>query len=127
MKNTITLFLIFCFPFVLFAQTSKIYNNRSMTRKILKGERKYAIYLPPGYEISECCYPVLYLLHGSGDDQTGWVQYIADKAIQEIKATPMIIVMPDADPGRNGILTMLKVTDVFQKYFLHLSFQNLNN
>jgi len=107
MKNTITLFLVFCFPFVLFAQTSKIYDNRSMTSKILKGERKYTIYLPPGYEISERCYPVLYLLHGSGDDQTGWVQfgevqYIADKAIQEIKATPMIIVMPDADPGRKG-------------------------
>jgi enterochelin esterase-like enzyme len=49
----------------------------------------------------------LYLLHGSGDDQTGWVQFgevltIADKAIKEGLATAMIIVMPDADTGRRG-------------------------
>ena len=30
------------------AQVSKVYDNLSMTSKILKGERKYAIYLPPG-------------------------------------------------------------------------------
>jgi enterochelin esterase-like enzyme len=46
-------------------------------------------------------------LHGSGDDQTGWVQFgevlhIADKAINEGYATPMIIVMPDANTGRRG-------------------------
>ena len=54
-------------------------------------DRKYAIYLPPGYETSERSYPVLYLLHGSGDDQTGWVQFgeilnIADKAIKNGKS-----------------------------------------
>ena len=69
--------------------------------------RKYAIYLPPDYDISERSYPVLYLLHGSGDDQTGWVQFgeirrIADKAIKEGVATPMIVVMPDADTGQRG-------------------------
>jgi len=46
-----------------------------MTSKILKGERKYAVYLPPDYETSERSYPVLYLLHGAGDDHTGWVQF----------------------------------------------------
>ena len=50
-------------------------------------DRKYAIYLPPDYEISERNYPFLYLLHGSGDDQAGWVQFdeilaIADKSIK---------------------------------------------
>jgi enterochelin esterase-like enzyme len=70
-------------------------------------DRKYAIYLPPDYEISSRSYPVLYLLHGGGDDQTGWVQFgevlnIADKAINTGKATPMIIVMPDANTGRRG-------------------------
>ncbi len=70
-------------------------------------ERKYAIYLPPCYETSQRSYPVLYLLHGSGDDQSGWVQFgeimhIADKAIREGKATPMIVVMPDADAGQRG-------------------------
>lgn len=89
------------------AQTGKVYDNLSMTSKILKGERKYAVYLPPDYETSDRSYPVLYLLHGSGDDQTGWVQFgevlnITDKAIREGNATPMIIIMPDANTGRRG-------------------------
>ncbi len=89
------------------AQTGKVYDDLSMTSEILKGERKYAIYLPPDYETSERSYPVLYLLHGSGDDQTGWVQFgevlhITDKAIKAGKCTPMIIVMPDANTGQKG-------------------------
>ena len=70
-------------------------------------DRKYAVYLPPGYETSERSYPVLYLLHGGGDDQTGWVQFgevlnIADKAIRDGKSTAMIIIMPDANTGTRG-------------------------
>ena len=89
------------------AQSGKVFDNLSMTSKILKGERKFAIYLPPDYESSERSYPVLYLLHGAGDDQTGWVQFgevlrITDQAIADGTATPMIIVMPDADTGQRG-------------------------
>ncbi len=85
----------------------KVYDNLSMQSDILDMERKYAIYLPPDYEHSERDYPVLYLLHGAGDDQTGWVQFgevlhITDKAIRQGKATPMIIVMPDANTGQRG-------------------------
>jgi enterochelin esterase-like enzyme len=84
-------------------------DDLSMNSKILKSERKYAVYLPPDYESSKRSYPVLYLLHGSGDDQTGWVQFgevlrIADKAILEGSATPMIIIMPDANTGRRGYM-----------------------
>jgi enterochelin esterase-like enzyme len=91
-----------------FAQmTGKVYDNLSVKSDILGMDRKFALYLPPDYETSERSYPVLYLLHGAGDDQTGWVQFgevlhIADKAIAEGIATPMIIVMPDADTGRRG-------------------------
>src|SRR6187549_3426873 len=97
-------FVIFNFSF---SQSGKVYDNLSMSSKILKMDRKYAVYLPPGYESSERSYPVLYLLHGGGDDQTGWVQFgevqhIADKAIADGIATPMIIVMPDANTGRRG-------------------------
>ena len=60
---------------VLSAQQGKVYDNLSMESNILGMERKYAIYLPPDYETSERSYPVLYLLHGGGDDQTGWVQF----------------------------------------------------
>ncbi len=89
------------------AQQKRVCDDLSLPSKILNGDRKYAIYLPPDYETSERSYPVLYLLHGSGDDQTGWVQFgevllIADKAINEGLATPMIIVMPDANTGRRG-------------------------
>jgi enterochelin esterase-like enzyme len=96
-----------CLPLLSIAQTGKVYDNLSLQSKILKMERKYAVYLPPDYESSERSYPVLYLLHGGGDDQTGWVQFgevlnITDKAINEGKATPMIIVMPDANTGTRG-------------------------
>lgn len=89
------------------AQSGKVHDNLTMTSKILKSERKYAVYLPPDYETSERTYPVLYLLHGAGDDQTGWVQFgevlrITDNAIKEGKATPMVIIMPDADTGQRG-------------------------
>ncbi len=89
------------------AQTGKVFDNLSMKSEILDMERKYAIYLPPDYETSERSYPVLYLLHGGGDDQSGWVQFgevlnITDKAIKEGKATAMIIVMPDANTGQRG-------------------------
>ncbi|HWB28029.1 MAG TPA: alpha/beta hydrolase-fold protein [Chitinophagaceae bacterium] len=89
------------------AQGSKVYDNLSVKSKILNMDRKYAIYLPPGYETSERSYPVLYLLHGASDDQTGWVQFgevqrITDEAIANGTATPMIIVMPDANTGKRG-------------------------
>src|SRR5690606_40598001 len=57
------------------AQKGKVYDNLSLSSSILKSDRKIAIYHPPDYETSERSYPVLYLLHGSGDDQTGWVQF----------------------------------------------------
>ena len=89
------------------AQESRVFDNLTMNSKILGGERKFALYLPPGYETSQRSYPVLYLLHGMGDDQTGWIQFgevqhIADKAITESVATPMIIVMPDANTTHVG-------------------------
>jgi enterochelin esterase-like enzyme len=107
MMKSFILILSGMLPFLLQAQTGQVFDNLSMPSKILNGERKYAIYLPPDYQTSQRSYPVLYLLHGGGDDQTGWVQFgevlhIADKAIKEGKATPMIIVMPDAQTGQRG-------------------------
>ena len=107
MRAILSFLLVALFPVLLFPQTGKVLDNLSMTSKILKMERKYAIYLPPDYESSQRSYPVLYLLHGGGDDQTGWVQFgevlhIADKAINQGKATAMIIVMPDASAGQRG-------------------------
>lgn len=89
------------------SQSGKVFDNLTMSSSILDMERKYAVYLPPDYESSTRSYPVLYLLHGAGDDQTGWVQFgevlhIADKAIRSGEATPMVIIMPDANTGQRG-------------------------
>jgi len=108
MKKPTAFAIILCFVCALAnAQESKVYDNLSVKSKILNMDRKYAVYLPPGYETSGRSYPVLYLLHGAGDDQTGWVQFgevqnIADKAIADGSATAMIIVMPDANTGKRG-------------------------
>lgn len=101
------LFLLLLIPLLASAQGSKVFDNYSLKSKLLNMDRKYAIYLPPDYETSQRSYPVLYLLHGGGDDQTGWVQFgevqhIVDNAIKDGMATPMIIVMPDANTGRRG-------------------------
>ena len=104
------------------AQHGLVFDELSMDSEILGGERKYAVYLPPDYESSQRSYPVLYLLHGGGDDQTGWVQFgevlhIADKAIYEGKATPMVIIMPDANTGRRGYFNDIKGEWRYEDFF----------
>jgi enterochelin esterase-like enzyme len=108
MKNMLLIFAGLMLMFsTSYSQTGKVFDDLSIPSKILGGERKYAVYLPPCYENSQRSYPVLYLLHGAGDDQSGWIQfgevlYITDKAIREGNATPMIIIMPDANTGQRG-------------------------
>lgn len=66
---------------------------------ITKAWRRANVYTPPGYDESpKKRYPVLYLQHGSGEDETGWatqgkMDFILDNLIAEGKATPMIVVM----------------------------------
>ncbi|MDR2886648.1 MAG: esterase family protein [Bacteroidales bacterium] len=122
MKKTLaSLPFLLLFP-LLVAQSGKVFDNLSMPSKILKMDRKYAVYLPPDYETSGRSYPVLYLLHGGGDDHTGWVQFgevqhIADRAIGEGTATPMIIVMPDANTGRRGYTNSAKGDWLYEDFF----------
>jgi enterochelin esterase-like enzyme len=104
------------------AQQSKVYETRTIKSQILNMERNYSIYLPSGYEESDRSYPVLYLLHGSGDDHTGWVQFgqvqhIADKAIAEGAASPMIIVMPDANTKVKGYFNQPDGSFAYEDFF----------
>jgi enterochelin esterase family protein len=67
--------------------------------KTLSVWRRIDVYTPPGYETGKSTYPVLYLLHGSGDTENGWVtigraNFILDNLIAAGKAKPMIVVMP---------------------------------
>ncbi len=62
------------------------------------------IYTPPGYEKSNKKYPVLYLFHGGGGDEEGWISrgrtnYILDNLIAAGKAQPMIVVMTNGVPS----------------------------
>jgi enterochelin esterase-like enzyme len=122
MKKLILNLMILSLSLGLGAQTGKVFDNLLMQSKILNMDRKYAIYLPPDYETSQRSYPVLYLLHGGGDDQTGWVQFgevltIADAAIKSGQATAMIIVMPDANTGRRGYLNDIKGDWRYEDFF----------
>lgn len=67
--------------------------------KSVGGKRKMVVYTPPGYS-KDRKYPVLYLLHGAGDDETGWQKKgAADSILDNLSAgkkiVPMIVVMPN--------------------------------
>src|SRR5512136_3097979 len=122
MKKLSFLFCLLAIPSIMMAQNGKVMDDLSMKSKILNMDRKYAIYLPPDYETSQRSYPVLYLLHGGGDDQTGWVQFgevlnIADAAILSGQATSMIIVMPDANTGKRGYVNDIKGEWRYEDFF----------
>ncbi|WP_291856925.1 alpha/beta hydrolase-fold protein [Marinilabilia sp.] len=70
--------------------------------KVTNSWRQFYMYTPPGYDNSDQEYPVLYLLHGGGEDERGWAtqgktDLILDNLIAEEKAEPMIIVMMDGN------------------------------
>jgi enterochelin esterase-like enzyme len=67
--------------------------------KAVGAKRKMVIYTPPGYA-KDVKYPVFYLLHGAGDDETGWqkkgsADAILDNLYAKKKIEPMIVVMPN--------------------------------
>lgn len=72
--------------------------------------RHVMVYTPAEYEQGKKRYPVLYLQHGMGEDETGWskqghMQHIMDNAIASGEAVPMIVVMESGDikaPFRGG-------------------------
>lgn len=67
--------------------------------------RRMHVYTPPGYEGGSESYPVFYLLHGGGDEDSGWstigrAGFILDNLIAAKKAVPMIVVMPNGSLPR---------------------------
>jgi enterochelin esterase-like enzyme len=78
---------------------------RKYFSKVTGSWRQLYIYTPPGYdENTSQKYPVLYILHGGGEDETGWAtqgktDLILDNLIAGQKAKPMLVVMPDANMG----------------------------
>lgn len=69
--------------------------------------RRMHVYTPPGYEKGATKYPVFYLLHGGGDDDSGWnsigrAGFILDNLLASGKAKPMIVVMPNGSMPMNN-------------------------
>jgi enterochelin esterase-like enzyme len=92
---------------------------------IMNQDVEYCVYLPPDYHYSIRGYPVVYLLHGYTDDETGWIQFgevniAADKAIMNREIPPMIIVMPDGGLSFyiNNSKGDVKWEDMFVKEFI---------
>lgn len=105
------------------AQTGRVLDDLSLESEILGETRKYAVYLPPDYDSSERSYPVLYLLHGAGDDQSGWVQFgevlhIADREIGAGRVTPMVIVMPNANETHRGYTNHISEDFRYEDFFI---------
>ena len=123
MKRLMFAIVLMCLAIPLaWAQGGLVYETKTVKSEILKMDRRYSIYLPPGYNESDQSYPVLYLLHGSGDDHTGWVQFgqvqhIADKAITDGIASRMIIVMPDANTGTRGYFNIVQGNFNYEDFF----------
>lgn len=75
---------------------------------VLDTMRSMHVYTPPGYESTTARYPVLYLLHGSGDEDSGWstigrAGFILDNLLAANKAKPMIVVMPNGSMPRPAL------------------------
>ena len=88
-------------------QVREVWYNSKVT-----GTWRHAlVYLPPGYETqTKQRFPVLYLQHGGGEDETGWIRqgranFILDNLLAEGKCKPMIIVMAYGYARRAGRTT----------------------
>ena len=86
-------------------------------------KRRMMLYLPAGYDESRQKFPVLYLLHGTGGDETVWLEQgrtaqILDNLIAEGKAEPMIVVMPNGNVDEQAAAGMTSDNNV-QPTFAH--------
>jgi len=123
MKKIIYLLGLVLITVATHAQQGLVKESLKVKSAALGKDVEYNIYLPADYDKSNRAYPVLYLLHGYGDDETGWTQFgeaqiIADRLQGEV--APMIIVMPDAGVSWyiNSYDGKVKYEDFFIKEFI---------
>jgi len=125
MKKIIIILFLLPAIFAFGQERGTVSTNNVCKSPILGHDIAYSIYLPPGYGVDKINYPVLYLLHGYTDDQTGWVQFgdvrrIATAAIERGDVPPLIIVMPDAGVSWyvNDVQGKVQYEDAFFKDFI---------
>ena len=104
---------------------ARLLESLRLNSSLLNRAVKYSVYLPPDYYVTNRRYPVVYLLHGYSDDETGWVQFgeadrIADAGIESGEIPPMIIVMPDAEVTwyMNDYQAKTRYEDMFMQEFI---------
>ncbi len=124
-KIIVTFLSLYVLQLVVAQPMGRVLEERMVKSNILGRSVKYTIYLPSDYEHSERTYPIVYLLHGYTDDNTGWLQFgevnrYADQAIADGTIPPMIIVMPNADSSWyiNSYDGKEKYEDFFIKEFM---------
>src|SRR5450432_161837 len=124
-KFTLSIFTFLLVQFAIAQPAGKVIEQRTVKSTILNKQVKYTVYLPADYDYSERNYPVVYLLHGYTDDNTGWLQFgeinrYADQAIAAGTIPPMIIIMPNADSSWyiNSYDGKEKYEDFFVKEFI---------
>jgi enterochelin esterase-like enzyme len=90
--------------------------------KTVGNKRKMMIYTPPGYSTKNR-YPVLYLLHGIGGDETEWYKHaspevILDNLYADKKLSPMIVVLPNgrAEPNDRAEGDIFRHTQAFENF-----------
>jgi enterochelin esterase-like enzyme len=101
-------------------------------------ERHVNVYVPAEYEMNpQKKYPVLYLVHGWGENENGWsiqghMANIMDGLINDGKAVPMIVVMPSGDIQTNsdvrqasGDITKIYINDLIP--FIDKTFRTIND
>jgi len=125
MKKLIIILFLLPAVFAFAQERGTISTNNVCKSPVLGHDIAYSIYLPPGYGTDKINYPVLYLLHGYTDDQTGWVQFgdvrrIATAAIERGDVPPLIIVMPDAGVSWyvNDVQGKVRYEDAFFNDFI---------
>jgi enterochelin esterase family protein len=90
---------------------------------VLNRTEKFVVYLPPGYEKGSAKYPVLYLVHGSGDTPDSWTNaghanLILDNLIADNKSKPMIVVMPAGHAAPFGVQGGGNNNALFESYLI---------
>ena len=101
-------------------------DQRWYSSKTIQTTRRVFVYTPPDYARSNARYPVLYLLHGAGGDESGWtengrVNLILDNLIADGKLKPLVVVMPygnaypPSSPLAEGADAMRRQRDLFNR------------
>jgi len=99
----------------------RIMESLVMTSRTLNQDVKFSVCLPLNYYDDNRSYPVVYLLHGLGDDETSWLEYgrisqYADQEIESGEIIPMIFIMPEG--YRNYYVNDYKGSFLYQDMFV---------